>query len=63
MSKTIKYQKYVYWLNESDFIDLKAVLSEKGITPRMAKKAICVPLSRRMEIGFVPPDAWDKYPL
>lgn len=26
-------------------------------------KAVCVPLSKRIEIGFVRPDAWDKYPL
>lgn len=28
-----------------------------------ANKAICVPLSKRVEMGFVLQDAWDKYPL
>ncbi|MCF8144496.1 MAG: hypothetical protein K9N21_11315 [Deltaproteobacteria bacterium] len=28
-----------------------------------ARKAVCVPLSRSVEIGFVPRDGWDKYAL
>jgi hypothetical protein len=28
-----------------------------------ARKAICVPLSRNIEIGFVPSDGWSKYAL
>lgn len=63
MSKTIQYEKYVYWLKESDFIEIKNMLSEKGITLREAKKAVCGPLTKRTEIGFVPTDAWQKYEL
>ena len=63
MSKTIQYQKYVYWLKEDDFIELKDMLSEKGINLREAKKAVCIPLAKGVEIGFVPTDAWQKYEL
>jgi len=28
-----------------------------------AKKAVCVPLARRIDIGFVPKDSWRKYDL
>ena len=63
MSKTIQYEKYVYWLKEDDFIELKNMLSEKGITLREAKKAVCVPLAKNVKIGFVPTDAWQKYKL
>jgi hypothetical protein len=28
-----------------------------------AKKAVCVPLSKKIEIGFVPRDGWNKYAL
>ena len=28
-----------------------------------SRRAVCVPLSKEVEIGFVPTDAWGKYPF
>ena len=57
------YKKYVYWLEDTQFARLKAIAVEEGISKYEANKAICVPLSKRLEMGFVLQDAWDKYPL
>jgi len=50
-------------LTEADFHFLKENLSPKGIDLFVSKRAVCVPLSKEVEIGFVPPDAWGKYPF
>jgi hypothetical protein len=50
-------------LTEADFHFLKEKLSLKGIDLFASKRAVCVPLSKEVEIGFVPSDAWGKYPF
>ena len=57
------YQKYVYWLQESDFLSLKDALRLAETDMYEAKKAPCVPLAGGINIGFVPPDAWERYEL
>jgi hypothetical protein len=61
--KIFQYQKFTYWLTETDFNFLKENLSPKGIDFFASKRAVCVPLSKEVEIGFVPSDAWGKYPF
>jgi hypothetical protein len=61
--KIFRYQKFSYWLTETDFHSLKENLSPKGINLFASRRAVCVPLSKEVEIGFVPPDAWGKYPF
>ena len=61
--KISKFQKLSYWLTETDFHLLKENLSSKGIDLFASRRAVCVPLSKEVEIGFVPPDAWGKYPF
>ena len=61
--KIFKYQKFSYWLTETDFHFLKENLSPKGFHLFASKRAVCVPLSKEVEIGFVPSDAWGKYPF
>jgi hypothetical protein len=53
--------KYVYWLNKDDFIKFQERISEDKISIHETKKAVCVVLSRRIEIGFVHPDTWEKF--
>ena len=55
--KISKFQKFSYWLTETDFNFLKKNLNPKGIGFFASKRAVCVPLSKEVEIGFVPPDA------
>jgi hypothetical protein len=61
--KILKYQKFSYWLTEKDFRFLKKNLSSKGIDFFASKRAVCVPLSKEVAIGFVPIDSWGKYPF
>ena len=61
--KKTAYEKYVYWLEHRDFLSLRSILDQKGSAITEAKKAVCVPLSKNVQIGFVAPDAWQKYEL
>jgi hypothetical protein len=45
------------------FDRVKAMAAENGISMQKAKKAVCVPLSKKIDLGYVPPDAWDAYDL
>ncbi len=56
-------EKHIYWLDESNFLKLKHLLSQKGITPFHSKKAICSPLSKRVTIGFVTPIDFKENPI
>ncbi len=58
-----KFEKYVYWLEKEQFDDLKEKLLGDGHDLFKAKKAVCDPLSKRVEIGYVEPDAWDKFEM
>ncbi|MBW1780457.1 MAG: hypothetical protein JRL30_06925 [Deltaproteobacteria bacterium] len=46
-----------------EFASLESRLKGKGIFMHEAKKAVCVPLSKRIDIGFVPKSGWSRYPL
>lgn len=37
--------------------------AENGISMHEAKKAVCVPLSKKIDLGYVPPDTWESYDL
>lgn len=37
--------------------------ADNGLLMQEAKKAVCVPLSKKVDLGYVPPDAWEKYTL
>ena len=53
----------MYWLEGNKFERVRSGLAGQGITLQQSKKAVCVPLSRRIQAGFVPPGAWDEYAL
>ncbi len=58
-----KYQKNIYWLNDDEFGEFKERASQNGLKLHQANKAVCVPLSKRVETGFVTPDTWQKFDL
>jgi hypothetical protein len=58
-----EYQKYVYWLEGAELEALHRGLTTAGIHMVAAKKAVCTPLSKRVQIGYVPPDAWESFEL
>lgn len=52
--------KYAYWLQQDDLQPLLAELEKQGRQVQTAKKAVCTPLSKKVEIGLVPPEAWHR---
>jgi hypothetical protein len=57
------YKKYTYWLQEKEFRDLENHWKQEGVRLIEAKNASCAPLSKEVEIGFVPLEAWGKNPF
>ena len=55
--------KYIYWMDAAPFDRVRAMAAENGLLMHEAKKAVCVPLSKKIDLGYVPPDAWEKYTL
>jgi hypothetical protein len=63
MNKIREYKKYTYWLQEKEFRDLENHWKQEGVRLVEAKNAACDPLSKEVEIGFVPLEAWGKNPF
>jgi hypothetical protein len=57
------YQKYVYWLDFDEAPRLRGVLKRQGMVPTDIKKAVCLPLSRQIDIGWVGPEVWQSFAL
>jgi hypothetical protein len=63
MTSSYIYRKFVYWLEESVFEDLKAEISAIGVSVKEAKEAVCAPLSKGIEVGYVLPNTWGSFKL
>ena len=50
-------------MDSERFEHVRSMASENGIPLQEAKKAVCVPLSKKIGLGFVPPEAWETYTL
>ncbi len=59
----VKYEKFIYWLSKGSFEELGKKLLKDGHELFRAKKAVCVPLSKRVDIGYVEPATWDKFDI
>lgn len=57
------YRKYAYWTNRGKALELKNELTAQGLAVVEPRKAVCIPLSRRSDIGIVPPDTWKNSEL
>jgi len=57
------YCKYAYWTDRKAVKHLAEKLAEQNIAVVEARKAVCVPLSKRIDIGVVSPDIWRKTSL
>ena len=55
--------KYACWTDADTVKSLKEILIAGRITFHEARKAVCTPLSRHVEIGIVIPDTWRKTQL
>jgi hypothetical protein len=58
-----EYKKYTYWFEEREFHGLEYRWRKKGLKLVEAKNAACAPLSKEVEIGFVPLAAWGENPF
>ena len=52
--------KYAYWLHQDALQPLLAELEKQDTQVHIAKKAVCTPLSKKLDIGLVRPEAWNK---
>lgn len=57
------YEKYTYWIEPERFYRLKQELEDQGHTLYETRKTVCLPLAKKIRIGFVPPDIWQSYEL
>lgn len=55
------YQKYIYWLSEDRFREVKNALEAEGKDLFKTKKAVCMPLSPRIRMGYAAPETWSAY--
>ena len=53
--------KYSYWLPPAEADRAAKRLKRDGRDVFVIKKAVCIPLSDRYEIGVIPPSAWRDY--
>lgn len=57
------YTKFTYWMDKQAFLVLHKTLSEMGIPLHETRKAACLPLSNKIAMGYVPPEAWSNFEL
>ncbi len=55
------FTKYTYWMTRSEAEQLRETANKMGIKIFNAKKAVCVPLSKKIKLGIVDPTAWSCF--
>ncbi|AFM27936.1 hypothetical protein [Desulfomonile tiedjei] len=63
MNSGYDYRKFVYWIEEPLFSDVKTKIEARGISLRETKKAVCIPLSKSVQAGYVLPETWGRFEL
>jgi hypothetical protein len=63
LTRGYAYQKFVYWLERPLFDDVRAKIENRGVSLAETRKAVCTPLSKRMQAGYVLPDTWGRFEL
>lgn len=63
MNSGTSYQKFVYWLERPVFDNVKATIEGRGGSIPETKKAVCAPLSKRVEAAYVLPETWGRFEL
>jgi hypothetical protein len=57
------YVRFTYWMGKRKFFELQKLLDKNNTEIYEAKKAICLPLSNSIEIGYVAPKAWTNFDI
>jgi len=57
------YTKFTYWMDKQTFLVMHKTLSEMGIPLYETRKAICLPLSNKIALGYVTPEAWSNFDI
>ena len=63
MKSSYTYKKFVYWLDEFVFEKLKTRIITDGYSLTETKKAVCSPLSKRIQLAYVLPQTWGRFEL
>ena len=63
MKSRYTYGKFVYWLDEPVFKKLKTKMADDGHCLTETKKAVCSPLSKRIDLAYVLPQTWGQFEL
>lgn len=57
------YVRFAYWMEKHKFLELQQILGKRSISMYETRKAICLPLSKNVEIGYVAPTAWNNFDI
>ena len=55
--------KYTYWMTEPETHQVRETMENLGINVFEAKKAVCVPLSKKHKLSIVDPSAWSSFDI
>jgi hypothetical protein len=53
--------KFVYWIDSNQITRFRSRLQSLHRDVFEVRKAVCIPLSNRYDVGIVPPSAWHNY--
>ncbi len=57
------YRKYTYWATREQVNTVIRNFEKKNIRIINVRKAVCLTLSRHVDVGYVRPEAWQSYEL
>lgn len=60
MKENASYRKYIYWLTETEEMQLREELASSDIRLKAAKGIVCTPLDEINRIASVAPDVWNE---
>jgi hypothetical protein len=55
-----KYQKYIYWLTQSEERDFRTLLSARGSKVKTVRGVVCPALDRSAPVSSISPKTWDQ---
>jgi len=55
--------KYTYWMTEPETHQVRETMENLGLPVFEAKKAVCVPLSKKVKLSIVDPAAWSSFDI
>lgn len=57
------YKRFTYWMDKREFLEVQNRLIKQHIDLYETRKAICLALSNKVQIGYVAPYAWSNFDI